>query len=93
MKKLFAFLITNCFISLPTVNIIHAENESVSKEFKTELEEKLKNEVNYYNENSVSFEKTLTMDGKIFKLISADDPETEENEEKRKNMIQISQWL
>ncbi|WP_226669487.1 hypothetical protein [Metabacillus litoralis] len=82
MKKLSALFLTICFILLTPLHITHAENESVSKEFKSKLEEKLQNEVNYYNKGSVQFEKALTMDGKIFKLISADDPETEENEEK-----------
>ncbi|WP_075981289.1 hypothetical protein [Bacillus massilinigeriensis] len=56
-------------------------NEGIS-EFAKALEDSLKDTINYYHENSSVILDSVDIQGNVFKTISADDPDTEENEEK-----------
>ncbi|MBS4172791.1 hypothetical protein [Bacillus sp. FJAT-49736] len=55
--------------------------ENVNSIFNKALEKHLKNNMNYYDPNSVVVEDTIVTNAHIKKIITADDPETDENEE------------
>jgi hypothetical protein len=81
MKHLITLVCTVFFVLAPFFST-QAAGDGITEDFQNKLEERLQNEVNYYNKGSFEIDQALTMDGQIIKLISADDPKTEENEEK-----------
>lgn len=75
MKKGFVFLmlILGLLLLIPF-------SMSANTDFTKSVNEKLK-EVNYYDEGSVDVVDSISKETEIVKVISTDDPETEENEE------------
>lgn len=79
MKKGFLFLmIVFCFAFFTFLNTVSASGES---DFTKAVNEKLK-EVNYYAEGSANVVNSISKEAEVVNVITPDDPNTEENEEK-----------
>lgn len=78
MKKGLLFLMLVCCLAFFT--FLSTAGASGESDFTKAVDEKLK-EINYYAEGSAEVVNTITKEAEITKVITADDPSTEKNEE------------
>lgn len=79
---LFSFIVLGCLFFFFGSPNIKAESKDDEKKFRAALEKYLVENMHYYDSKSAIVKDTIITNGHVKKIITVDDPETPENEEK-----------